>query len=299
MQTDEFSSCSLGAHEEMDFVPPDVENTQEDTNTAAAMSNIQDSVQTDDKLSNESDYYVIENIDFSHPVSDKTQANPQYLDLVSELSDKRNKKAIEHDDSDHYTSIATIKSGAYAASTHQITQLHDRDTTTSRSIEFDDTPALTEESTHDDKKSLPSETKQSDYYNIPELRRIHSTTDSYVYMHKVKLPTLKRNSDVYTYDYIYHSYIEMCRHRKRCSGVPPRNIKRIGYQPSTDVQETYVNFRIIETHAITSLPQREDHKRPIPKKRTIRKHPIRKPPLPPRNIPRPGCYLTAPRAIPT
>ena len=64
---DEFSSCSLGAYKEMDYVPSDVENTQEGTNTTAAMSNIQDDVQADDELSDESEDYVIEKIDFSHP----------------------------------------------------------------------------------------------------------------------------------------------------------------------------------------------------------------------------------------
>ena len=309
-QMNELSSSSDG-YEKVDYGLPDIQNPQEEplplTHTAsnnAVQKDTQDNVQGNE----ETEGYVIKQIDFGHPVTDKMQST--HLDMTGATN------AVVQDDDDELeyyewcevkrsfkpvlvasAAAATTKSDASVqfSSVHKISKSHDRNTMASQSID-DDAVALNEQNMYDDTRSPTTEVKKSD---IPEMRQIDSTTSSYVRMYKVNDPLSKRDSDIYAYDYVYHSYIQMCRRRKRNSGVPPRSIKRSGYQPSlyvnihaTKEHPTYVNFRTTEKHTI-SLPPRENRNRPTPKRRANYK-----PRMPPRNLPRPGCYLSAPSALP-
>ena len=282
---------------------PDNENSQDeslaftDNNNIAMEKNIKDHVHEDELSSDDSERYVNERL------RPKVQENSPYLEIIA-----TDGKAV-YDTSEYYewcevrklvaarapvTAATTKMKSAKHSSAYQMSESHDRNTKTA-----EDTVALTEQGTYDIVRSFTTDNvnKQT---SIPELRSVDSTTSIYVCMHKAKNPALKRDSEeIYTYDYVCHSFIEMCRRRRRCTGVPPRRIKRIGYQPSISTNttaikenETYVNFRIIEQPTI-SLPPRENHKKPIPKRRSIYK-----PPMPPRNIPRPRCYLSAPLAVP-
>ena len=307
-QMDEYSSSSDG-YEKIDFGPPDIENLQEEspvlTNTKSTedtQKDTQGSVQ-EDTLSNDSDGYVIEQINFEPPATDKMQS--PYLDLIATSN--------ETDNSSGYYDwcevkeirrrlatapvVAASKSGASVehSQVHRINHLPDRDTTCAarQSMDTDDTVALTRRNTIGDTRSLALDIKQ------PELQRTDSAISSYVQMHRVNNPTLKEDSDISTYDYVDYGYVEMCKRRRRCSGVPPRRIKRIGYQPSIPVNvnpskepEVYVNFKTIEKHTI-SVPPRENHTRP-----TEKQHADYKPPMPLRNIPRPKYFLSAPPSVP-
>ena len=293
-QKNEFSS-SPNEYNHPDNGSPQDESlafTDAKSDNTAMQKNIQDHMHEDEMSSDDSELYINEGLG---PVLHMVQEKSPYLEIIA----KDGKAVGNYDNSEYYewcevrklvtahgpVAAATTKSGASAES-----QSHDWDT---KGTDTDDT---NEQSTYDDVRSLTTNNKQP---SIPELRHVDSTTSNYVRMYKVKHSELKRDSDVYTYDCVCHSYIEMCRRRRRCTGVPPRRIKRIGYQPPiyTNItaikeNETYVNFRITEQHTI-SLPPRENHKRPTPKQRTNYK-----PPMPPRNIPRPRCYLNAPPAVP-
>ena len=61
---------------------------------------------------------------------------------------------------------------------------------------------------------------------------------SYIFMHKATCSSSRNKSPLFTYDYVDHFYMQMLR--RRCSGVPPRNVKRVGYKPSIDIS-TYCN----------------------------------------------------------
>jgi len=136
----------------------------------------------------------------------------------------------------------------------------------------------------------------------PELKCLDSDIRNYIFMHKVTCPSLKEGPQVYTYDYIDQLYIEMLRRKKYPSGIPPRNVKRTGYQPSVDISTyssaakkmhvTYVNCsNINKLHGTTLLPPRECHADNLDKSNV-------KVVTPSRNIPRLGCYLSAPPAKP-
>ena len=187
------------------------------------------------------------------------------------------------------TVATTTRPGVFESrghsSIHRISQLHDKDTKGRRSIGIDHKGALRREKTYSDAR--------------PELRHVDSTASSIIHMHKVNNPSKKRDSHVYAYDYVHHSYVQMCRHRRRCIGVPPQGIKRTGYRPSIHVNtnpitehNTYVNFKFTENYSI-SLPPRGSPKMPAPQQPTDYR-----PPMPPRSIPRPGCFLSAPSAVP-
>ena len=303
------SSSSLHECMHHDNENPQVESfsfADTKTDNTAIQENIEDHVDEDELSPDDMERYVKVN-EFLSPVPVKTvttgkaQETSPYLEIIAP-----DREAV--DNSEYYewcevrklvtasapVTATTTKPGASAKHSivHQMSQSHDRDTETA---DTEDTVALTEQSTYDDVRSF----KQT---NIPELRCIDSTSNIYIRMYKAKNQALKGDSgdsDIYTYDYVCHSYIEMCRRRRRCSGVPPRRIKRIGYQPPiytnvTTIKEsnTYVNFTILEQHTI-ALPPRKNHKKPTPKLRSNHK-----PPMPPRNIPRPRCYLSAPSAVP-
>ena len=309
-QMNELSSSSDG-YKKVDYGLSDIQNPQEEplplthtTSNNAVQKDTQDNVQGNA----ETEGYIIEQIDFGHPVTDKMQST--HLDMTGATN-----AVVQDDDELEYyeccevkrmfkpmpvasAAAATTKSDAAVqfSSVHKISKSHDRNTMANQSIDDDDTVALNEQSMYDDTKSPTTEVKTSD---IPEMRRIDSTTSSYVRMYKVNDPSLKRDSNIYACDYVYHSYIKMCRHRKRNSGVPPRRIERSWYQPSIYVNidaikehPTYVNFRTTERHTIP-LPPRENRNRPTPKQSVNYR-----PPMPPRNIPRPGCFLSAPSALP-
>ena len=308
-QMDEFSSSSDG-YEKIDYGLPDIQNLQEDlllfthtTSYNATQKDTQEHVQCDEP-STESEGYVIDQIDFGHPVTEKMQSTHHEVTGASNATVKDN-------DQEYYewcevrllrkplpvaSAAATQKSDASVqySSSHKTRNSYEKNTTASQSVHNgDNTVALTGENLYDDTKSPTTEIKKL------ELRHTNSTTSCYVRMYKVNDPSSKRDSDIYTYDYVDHSFVQMCKCRKRCTGVPPRNIKRIGYEPSIYINidtikehETYANFRTIESHTIP-LPPRENRRRPIPKRRANYK-----PPMPPRNIPRPGCFLSAPSAVP-
>ena len=291
MQMDELSS-SPDAYEKIDFRSPSPQDellVPTDAKSNLTVANINTNAVQKDELSNELDGYVIENIEFEPSV--------KYLSVgkMAVAGDKL--EAVTTDDQSEYYDFVQVqeilatatKSEAFAKpfSAHQISRLHDR------GKHSGDTVTLTEQNTYDNTRSLNTENKQSDR---PVLRRVNS---SYVHMYKAK--SMKSDSDVYTYEYSHHPYVQMCKRGIKCTGVPPRSIKRIGYQPTihtnTDIikeQDTYVNFSIIEKRNIFFPPRNKNCTKPMPKRRATFK-----PPLPPRNIPRPGCFLSAPSARPT
>ena len=135
-----------------------------------------------------------------------------------------------------------------------------------------------------------------------ELKCLNPELGNYILMHKVDSPNSRRPFQKYAYDYVYHSYIEMCRRKLRQSGVPPRRVKREGYTPSASVSintvENYVSYvNITRLHDTTLLPPRGNNDVDIPTvfpEEQSDHHPV----MPPRNISRNGCYLSAPSAIP-
>lgn len=121
--------------------------------------------------------------------------------------------------------------------------------------------------------------------------------EDYVFMHKATCSSLKNSS----YDYIDQLYIELFKRKKHGIGVPPRNVKRTDYKPSTNISVcsnamkphvSYVNCSNLRQYGTTMLPPRQlqchgddlDATTPV---------------TPPRNVPRPGCYLSGQPAIPT
>ena len=257
-----------------------------------------------DKSSDESEGYVIEQIDFELPMNGKGKS--PFL-KVTATSNKAiyNARSSEYYEWCEVTQLqkpapvaTTTRLGAFVgnSSVHQISQLHDRSTKAHQSMDTNLTAALTGEKKYKEARSHVTEIKKSD---IQKLECIDSSTSNYVHLYKVNNPAMKGDSHVYTYNYVHHSFVQMSKHRKRCTGVPPRTVKRTGYQPSTHVSvnsikehKSYVNFEIIENHNIT-LPPRKNHRKPTPKQPANCK-----PPMPSRNIPRQGCYLSAPSALP-
>ena len=134
-----------------------------------------------------------------------------------------------------------------------------------------------------------------------ELKCLNPDIGNYILMHKVDGPHSKRALQTYTYDYVYHSYIEMCRRKLRQSGVPPRRVKREGHTPSVSVNAStmekhvsYVNIKRL--HITTLLPPRRDNVEITTDFPEEQSH--GEPVMPPRNISRSGCYLSAPSATP-
>ena len=260
-----------------------------------------------DKSSDESEGYVIEQIDFELPVNGKGKS--PFLKVTATSNEANyNARSSEYYEWCEVTQLqkpsptppvtTAIKLGAFVgnSSVHQISQLQDRGTKTHQSMDTNLTAALTGEKKYKEARNHVTETKK---YDIQKLECIDSSTSNYVHLYKVNNPAMKGDSHVYTYDYVHHSFVQMCKHRKRCTGVPPRTVKRTGYQPSTyagvnSIKEhkPYVNFEIIENHSII-LPPRRNHRKPTPKRCANCK-----PPMPSRNIPRQGCYLSAPSALP-
>ena len=260
------------------------------SDNTAIQENTEDHVHEDELSSDDSERYVEVNEFLSH-VPVKTQETSPYLEIIA-----TDREAVDNSEWCEVRRLMTVCTPVTESATESGTSAQHSNTKTA---DAEDTVALTEQNIYDDVRRFPyTANKQT---SIPELRCIDSTTSIYVRMHRAKNLAQKRDSDIYTYDYACHSYIEKCRRRRRCSGVPPRRIKRIGYQPPayTDVtavkgSDTYVNFRIIEQHYTISFPPRENRKKPTPRRRYTNY----KPPMPPRNIPRPRCYLSAPSAVP-
>ena len=131
-----------------------------------------------------------------------------------------------------------------------------------------------------------------------ELKCLNPDVGNYILMHKVDSRTSTRPLQTYAYDYVFHPYIEMCRRKLRQSGVPPRRVKREGHTPSVSVNsntiENYVSYvNVARLHDTTFLPPRGNDVTVFPKEQSDF-HPV----MPPRNISRNGCYLSAPSAIP-
>ena len=237
---------------------------------------------------------AIEQLDFESAMTAKVES--PYIEMFATsdglIDDDEIYEWCGVEQSQKLSSIATIattsRSGVSKSvghsSTHRISQLSDRDNKVHRYIGIDHKGASRRGKTYNDTK--------------PGLQHVDSTSSSIIHMYKVNNPSKKRDSHVYAYDYVHHSYVQMCKHRRRCIGVPPQGIKRAGYQPSIHVNtnpvkehNTYVNFKFTESYSIP-LPPRKSPKMPTPKQDTNHK-----PPMPPRNIPRPGCYLSAPSAV--
>ena len=289
VKEDELSEDSEGyVIEHIDFGHP---VTEKDT---------QENVQ-DDKLSDESEGYVIEQINFDHPVTDKMQS------LYLEVTGASNTMVKGNNEPEYYecceverprtpSPLALVASTSRSDASVQHSsayQISDSLDGNSRAIQSTDTDGkIFAESTYNVPRSL---TMQS---SVPELHCIDSTSSSYIYMHEVNSPSLKEDSDTFTYDYVRHSYIQRCMHRRQYTGIPPRKVKRTVHENTNLIKEhkTCVNFKSTEKHAII-LPPRGSHKR------STSQQPINcKPPVPPRNtprnIPRPGYYLSAPSAVP-
>lgn len=129
-----------------------------------------------------------------------------------------------------------------------------------------------------------------------EVSKLDSVMSDYIYMHKATYSPLMKGSQAYTYDYIDELYIEMLRHKnhRTSTGVPPRNVKRTGHKPSVDIstcsnaKNTHnINHNnLIKQYGRTMLPPRQCHATDLERSNVT----------PPRNIPRPGYYLSAPPA---
>ena len=274
--------------------PPDCAVTKKMAENMAVQRDIQDHVQYDDELSSDdTENYINNHIDFERlkPVlQDKVQEKSPYLEIIGTGNEG---VTIYDDDRSEYYELCEVRKlvtihGPYTAAVKSdapvnhssATISHHRDTKT---VDADKAAMLPEQGIFDDTRSEQT--------CLPKLRSIDSTSSNYIRMYKANNPGSKRDSG---------SYIEMRRHRRRCTGVPPRRVTRIGNQPQTYVNIThfkenknYVNCRIIEPHAI-SLPPRENCK----KSTEIKECSNCQPQMPPRNIPRPRCYLSGPLAIP-
>ena len=324
---------SLSQHKKVDFGLPAIESPQKKSlayshprSKKATQKDTQDNVQ-EDQLSDESEGYVIEQINFKSPVTGKKNKSSdesegyviEQIDFkLPVLTDKMHSSylklfatsngTVKDGDgrSEYYewcevkqlqklspvapvaTTTTSCRSDAFVecSSIHEISQLHDRTIKASQCMES------TGERTYDDTRRSTTEIKQS---NISTLQRVDSTISDYVHMYRATNPATKKDLDTFTYDYVHHLSVQTCKHRRQCTGLPPRNIKRTECQPSIYINmkehKTYVNFEIIENHTI-SLPPRGNCGRPMPKQRTNHK-----PQMPPRTIPRPGCYLSAPSAV--
>ena len=259
---------------------PDCAVTKKMADNMAVERNIQDHVQYDDELSSDdTENYINDHIDFERlkPVQDKAQEKSPYLEIIGTGNEG---VTIYDDDRSEYYELcevrklvtahgpftAAVKSDApvnHSSATHS----HHRDTKT---VDADKAAMLPEQGIYNDTRSEQT--------CLPKLRSIDSTSSNYIRMYKANHPGSKRDSG---------SYIEMRRHRRQCTGVPPRRVTCIGNQPQTYVNIThfkenknYANCRIIEPHAI-SLPPRENWK----KSTEIKECSNCQPQMPPRNIP--------------
>ena len=144
----------------------------------------------------------------------------------------------------------------------------------------------------------------SDGFKIPvylELQSLDTDLGNYVIMHKIKDRKLKIPS--YAYDYVYHPYIQMFKRKLRQNGVPPRRVKREGYTPlasvdtsSIEMHVSYVNIKRLKDTTLFLPPRGID----IPGVPTVspEEHSHLEAVVLPRNLPRNGCYLSAPSAVP-
>ena len=153
--------------------------------------------------------------------------------------------------------------------------------------------------------SMQKQQNKSDGSNVPmylELQSLDADLGNYVIMHKIKDRKLKKPS--YAYDYVYYPYIEMFRRKLRQSGVPPRRVKREGYTAlasvNTNTEEKHVIYVNIKRSQDTTLflPPRGNDALGIPTVSPEEQHSHLEAVVPPRNLPRNGCYLSAPSAIP-
>ena len=138
-----------------------------------------------------------------------------------------------------------------------------------------------------------------------ELKGLDPALGDYIVMHRVDSQSQRKDSQVLAYDYVYHPYIKMCRQKLRQSGVPPRRVEREGYTPSVAINTTPVEKHVCYVNIENSLPINDTALLP-PRanesdisKSSSEDQSDAEPTMPPRNISRPGCYLSAPSAIPT
>ena len=150
------------------------------------------------------------------------------------------------------------------------------------------------------KKQRPTTYSNADVPVYLELKCLNPDLGNYILMHKVDSPNSTRALQTYAYDYVYHSYIKMCRRKLRQSGVPPRRVKREGYTPSVSVDSNVIEYvsyvNVTRSHDTNLLPPRSNDvniSSAFPEEQSDL-HPV----MPPRNISRNGCYLSAPSAIP-
>jgi len=155
-----------------------------------------------------------------------------------------------------------------------------------------------------------SVTVQPIYCNLPANKKpLSSQTSSYVKMYKV-MPLVSDGNDqlldeVYAYDYIYHRNLMLRKSGKDCSGIPPRNISRSSYTPSSadyvniNTEQDYVNFKVVKSHLMVHPPRtkdgaaQKDKVKPVPRPRANYR-----PVYPARDIPRLGYFLSGPLAKP-
>ena len=161
------------------------------------------------------------------------------------------------------------------------------------------------------------------YHNVPVKKKPLNSkiSSSYVVMYKVtsSVPCGQdqesaTESEVYTYDYTYHRNLMLLKSGKDCSGAPPRDVRRPGYTPpSTD--HDYVNVNMLQNYPVTNAEQRHSSVsyscpprtysneirgspktglQPVPMPRANYR-----PLYPARNQPRPGYFLSAPKAKPS
>ena len=143
----------------------------------------------------------------------------------------------------------------------------------------------------------------------------HQMSSSYVKMYRVA-PSIPDDNDqlsdteseVYSYDYLYHKDLMLRKSGRDCNGTPPRNIQRSNYNPSLadyvniSTQQDYVNFKVIESHSMVCPPRACSTKngtgaaqvKPKPKQRANYR-----PLYPARDNPRPGYFLSGPLAKPS
>ena len=121
-----------------------------------------------------------------------------------------------------------------------------------------------------------------------KLKCLDPDLGSYIFMHKAGT-----DSQAYAYDYIYHSYIKTYRCKLHQSGVPPRKVKREGYTPIVTAMAhvSYINIESLKLQTTPLLPPRNNNSKPHEQQSNLKLV------MPPRNISRPGCYLSAPSAV--
>ena len=216
-QMDQPSSLS-DEYENNNFSPAYIKNLHEESlvltctkSKRATQKCTQGNVQ-EDTLSKISEGYVIEHI-AKPPVTDKMKSpylkviatnnktiNSEYYDWC-EVKDIQKMLATPH-------IAATCASVEHSRVHHTNQLLYDKELMSRQSMHIDATVALTVGNTCNDTRKLTSGIIKS------ELQCIDSTTKTYDHTYKVDSPTLKKDSDIYPYDYVHYSYVEMYKHRR-------------------------------------------------------------------------------------